>query len=253
MRRLGVMLGVVLGLVSAPVRADTIVLRSDEWCPFNCTPGAKPGYGIEVAAEIFARAGHRIDYGLAPWGRSLEDCQHGAIDAVIGADPVDGAHLLFPQEPIGVWDTIFVVPKGQPWRYAGAESLPKLKLGGIIGYNYREPVGSYVEANKADRSRVDLVGSRQPLEQNLRKLLAGRIGATMETRAVLDYKLRELNLLGAVDFAGGTDAGPIYVAFSPKNPKSREYADLLDAGIREMRASGRLKQILDGYGVSDWK
>lgn len=236
-----------------PTRADTITLRADEWCPFNCALGAKPGYGVELATEIFAKAGHKVKYGLAPWGRSLEDCQHGTIDAVIGASPVDGPELIFPEEAIGVWDTTFVVRKGDSWRYDGVKSLERLKLGGIIGYIYMEPVGAYVEANTGNRDRVDLVGVRMPLEQNLRKLVAGRIGATMESRAVLDFKLREMGLLDRVDFAGSTESGAIYIAFSPKNPKAREYARLLDEGIREMRASGRLKQILGRYGVNDWK
>lgn len=251
--RIYVGLMVVLVLGGIPARADTITLRADEWCPFNCAVGDKPGYGVELAGEILAKAGHKVEYGLAPWGRSLEDCLHGAIDAVIGASPVDSPDLIFPDEAIGVWDTTFVVRKGDPWRYDGAASLPSAKLGGIIGYIYMEPVGAYVEANKGNRNRVDLVGVRSPLEQNLRKLVAGRIGATMESRAVLDFKLREMRLLSQVEFAGGTESGPIYIAFSPRNPKAHAYARLLDEGIREMRASGRLKQILDRYGVSDWK
>jgi|AGTN01.1.fsa_nt_gi ABC-type amino acid transport/signal transduction systems, periplasmic component/domain len=252
-RRIGMVLGMVLGLGPVPAWADTITLRADEWCPANCAPGDKPGYGVEAATEIFAKAGHKVEYAVAPWGRSLEDCLHGTIDAVIGAAPVDSPDLVFPEQPIGVWDTTFVVAKGRPWRYTGADSLPAVKLGGIIGYIYMEPVGAYVEANKGDRNKVDLVGARQPLEQNLRKLVAGRIGATMEARTVLDYNLRELGLQDAVDFAGSTEGGSVYIAFSPKHPKAREYARILDEGLREMRASGRLKQILDRYGVKDWK
>lgn len=253
LRRIAVGWALACGFWVSSSAAEVITLRADEWCPFNCAIGAKPGYGVELANEIFTKAGHQVEYGLAPWGRSLEDCLHGTIDAVIGASPVDGPELIFPEEAIGVWDTTFVVRKGNSWRYADVKSLSAVKLGGIIGYIYMEPVGAYVEANKGDRNRVDLVGARMPLEQNLRKLVAGRIGAAMESRAVLDFKLREMGLLDEVDFAGGTETGPIYIAFSPKNPKAREYARLLDAGIREMRASGRLKQVLDRYGVSDWK
>lgn len=241
------------GLGGEPARADVITLRADEWCPFNCVPGAMPGYGVELAQEIFAKAGHKVEYSLSPWGRSLEDCLHGAIVAVIGAAPVDSPDLIFPQEPIGVWDTTFVVRKGDPWRYGGAASLAGVKLGGIIGYNYMDPVGGYVEEHKGDRNRVDLVGSVKPLEQNLRKLGAGRIGATMDSRAVLDFKLSELGLADSVDYAGETESGPIYIAFSPVNPKAQEYARLLDDGLREMRASGRLAEILKRYRVRDWK
>lgn len=240
--------------VAGAARADTITVRADEWCPYNCAVGAsagdgRPGYGIEVAREIFAAAGHHLDYALSPWTRSLEDCLHGTIDAVIGAAPVDSPDLVFPAEPIGVWDTTFVVRKGDPWRYDGAESLDRVKIAGILGYIYREPVNEYLTAH---RKQVDLISGQRPLDQNLRKLVARRIDTTMESRMVLDYKLKVLGLADRLDFAGGTPSGPIYIAFSPKNPGSRAYADLLDQGIRRMRASGRLAEILASYGLRDW-
>lgn len=247
---------VALMPVCGLARADTITMQADEWCPFDCggTTGTfGPGYGVEVAQVIFAKAGHKVEFTLAPWNRSLEDCLHGLVTSVIGAAPVDSPELIFPTEPIGVWDTTFVVRKGDPWRYQGIDSLARVKLGGILGYIYMEPVAAYVDAHRDDRSRVDLVGGRNPTDANLRKLLAGRIDTAMEARAVLDYKLKSLGLSGSVDFAGGTPSGPIYIAFSPKHPKAREYARLLDEGIARMRASGELKAILDRYGVSDWK
>lgn len=233
-------------------KADVIRLRADDWCPYNCSE-QKKGYGVEVAEEVFAAAGHRVQYQLAPWSRSLEDCLRGEIDAVIGAAPVDSPDLVFGFEPIGQWDSTFVVRKGQPWRYDGVASLERIKLAAIIGYIYMEPVGGYIEANKKNRARVDPVGGTQPLEQSLKMVAAGRIDATMESRTVLDYKLRQMGLTGKLDYAGATRSGPIYIAFSPKHPKARDYADVLDQGVARLRASGRLKQILDRYGVRDWK
>lgn len=232
--------------------ADLIRLRADDWCPFNCS-GQRPGYGVEIAAQVFAAAGHQIQYELAPWSRSLEDCLRGEIEAVIGAAPVDSPDLVFGAEPIGQWDSTFVVRQGHTWRYQGIESLERIKLAAIIGYIYMEPVGGYIERHKKDRGRIDPIGGTQPLDQSLKMVAAGRVDATLESRAVLDYKLREMGLADQLAYAGGTESGPIYIAFSPKNPKARDYADLLDAGIRAMRADGRLKQILERYGVRDWK
>ena len=237
---------------AASASADTIRLRADDWCPFNCSE-EKQGYGVELAAEIFAAAGHRVQYQLAPWSRSLEDCLRGEIEAVIGAAPVDSPDLVFGAEPIGVWDTTFVVRRGIPWRYDGVASLERIKLAVIIGYIYMEPVGGYIAANKRNRQRVDPVGGIAPLDQSLKMVAAGRIDATVESRTVLEYKLDEMGLADRLELAGGTESGPIYIAFSPKHAKARDYAAILDHGLRAMRASGRLKQILDRYGVRDWK
>lgn len=241
-------------LANTAARADVITLRADEFCPYNCAEGAdKPGYGVEVAKEIFAKAGHTLDYKNLAWARALEDGRKGNINAVIGADKVEAADYVFPNEAIAVIDNTFVVKKGSAWKYAGPASLEKIKLGGIQGYSYSGEVGDYVTANVKNAARVDMVGGDNALEMNLKKLVAGRIDATVDAKPVLAYKLMKLNMADKVEFAGSVDASSIYIAFSPANPKSKEYAAILDKGIAEMRASGRLKQILTSYGVTDWK
>jgi len=249
---IGLLAQLCVMVVAGPVAADTIRLRADDWCPFNCSE-QKKGYGVEVAEQVFAAAGHTIQYQLAPWSRSLEDCLRGEVEAVIGAALVDSPELVFGDEPIGQWDSTFVVKAGNPWRYDGVGSLERVKLAAIIGYIYMEPVGAYVEANKKNKARVTQVGGTQPLDQSLKMVAAGRVDAAMESRTVLDYKLRKLGLAESLAIAGGTRSGPIYVAFSPKHPKARDYGRILDQGIREMRADGRLQAILDRYGVRDWK
>jgi polar amino acid transport system substrate-binding protein len=55
--------------------------------------------------------------------------------------------------------------------------------------------------------------------------------------------------------SAGTFGAPskIYIAFSPANHKSKEYARILSEGIVSLRASGELKEILGKYGLDDWK
>ncbi|MGE5515413.1 MAG: substrate-binding periplasmic protein [Bacteroidota bacterium] len=241
-------------LTAAAARADVITLRADEFCPYNCAEGAdKPGYGIEVAKEIFSKAGHTVDYKTMAWARALEDGRKGAINAVIGADKVEAADFVFPAQSIAVIDNTFVVKKGSAWKYAGPASLDKIKVGAIQGYSYSGEVGDYFTANAKNTARVDMVGGDNALEMNLKKLVAGRVDATVDAKPVLAYKLMKMNLADKVEFAGSADPSEIYIAFSPANPKSKEYAAILDKGLAEMRASGRLKQILSAYGVTDWK
>lgn len=239
---------------ASAARADVITLRADEWCPYNCAEGAeKPGYGVEIAKEIFAKAGHTLEYKTVAWPRALDECRRGVVAAVIGASRSDAPDLVFPQQSIAVSDLTFVVRKGGTWKYAGPASLESLKLGGILGYSYDGQVGEYLAANGKNPARVDLVAGDNALEMNLKKLMASRIDVTMDARPVLSYKLMQMGLSDKVEFVGSVDPSENYIAFAPGNPKSKEYAALLDKGIAEMRASGRLKQILDRYGVQDWK
>lgn len=242
------------GMGVPAARADVIVLAADEWCPYNCAADAdRPGYAVEIAREVFAHAGHTVEYRTMPWPRALQDCRRGRVGGVIGADHGEAPDFVFPTLAIAVTDTSFVVKKGNPWRYDGPQSLSRVLLGGILGYSYDGVVGDYIRANARDAGRVDLVGGDTALEMNLRKLVAGRIGVTMDARPVLAYKLKEMGLAGEVVFAGSVNPTENFIAFSPAHPKARDYAAILDKGLAEMRASGRLSQILDRYGVSDWK
>ena len=45
----------------------------------------------------------------------------------------------------------------------------------------------------------------------------------------------------------------IFVAFSPANAKSKDYAQILGQGMDELRRSGKLKAILSKYGMEDWQ
>ncbi|MBF0379047.1 MAG: hypothetical protein HQK72_16440, partial [Desulfamplus sp.] len=66
----------------------------------------------------------------------------------------------------------------------------------------------------------------------------------------------QMGVLQDVEIAGTlpTDKTDyIFIAFSPNNPKSKDYATLITEGIKEMRANGKLKEILNSYGLEDWK
>lgn len=235
-------------------QADVITLRADEWCPYNCADtGDRPGYGIEITKEIFAKAGHTIEYKTMAWIRALDECRKGTAVAVIGTSHDESPDFVFPQEHVGVSDNTLVVKKGNPWRYDGVATLERVKLGVIQGYTYGGDIGGYIKAKEKDKARVDLIGGDNGLDQNLKKLIAGRIEATLDSSPVLGYKLAQMGLADKVDLVGTADPDQIYVAFSPQAAKAKEYAEIFDKGLAEMRASGRLKEILARYSVPDWK
>lgn len=89
----------------------------------------------------------------------------------------------------------------------------------------------------------------------LQKLKNGQIDVIVEDSNVMMSALLSGKVpLKAVVSAGKLeDKAELYMAFSPKHPKSKELAAKFDAGIRELRKSGKLKAILGLYGLTDWK
>lgn len=73
--------------------------------------------------------------------------------------------------------------------------------------------------------------------------------------AVFTIQCKEVLLTAQYIQAKGVAVKPekACIAFSPALPQSEKYAEILSAGIAELRKSGELKQILSKYGLEDWK
>ncbi|HBI14195.1 MAG TPA: hypothetical protein DDY20_01525 [Desulfobulbaceae bacterium] len=243
------------------IHADTITVKSDEWCPFNCEPGSdSPGYMIEIARKIFQKAGHELIYENMPWSRSIDHAKKGKIDAIPGATKGEVPDFIFPEEEFGASMTYFFVKKGSSWRFKDVSSLEGIRIGVQDDYEYGGMVDEYIE-KKRDTLNVQVVKSDDPVTLNLKKLIKGNIDAYPEDKLVFLYKAKSMGVLEQVEEAGiipieskeDFEATKIYLAFSPANSKSNEYAKTLSDGIKQMRASGELQLILDKYGLKDWK
>lgn len=248
-------MGIIAGLTLAGnLHADDIVLGADIWPPFNCEPGSKnPGYMVEIARKIFEQKGHKIIYKEIPWSRAINICRKGKINGIIGAAKGEAEGFVFPKEPLGKLENFAFVLKDSNWKYDGIDSLKKVKLGLIIDYDYGEKMNKYLEDNK-DSKLIEKVGGTDPLRKNILKLKAKRIDAVIEAKPVFEYTVNKMGVSDLFKSAGSDgEPDPIYIAFSPNNPKSKEYAKILSDGIVEMRKSGELAKILAKYGQKDWE
>jgi len=249
---------VLLGLVataSTPAGADVISLRADEWCPYNCAPDSdKPGYMVEIAKRVFEPARHQVDYQVLNWARAIEATRSGKFTGIIGAAHSDAEDFVFPAVELGIMTSAFAVRASEDWSYAGIQSLGGRTLGVIRDYAYNPGLDQYIAAHKDDDARIQFVYGDNALESNLRKLLKGRLDTVVDGQYVLAYTLTRLGLEKEIRMAGtAAEVDPLYIAFSPANPKAAEYAALLSKGVTELRANGELQKVLAKYGLHDWR
>jgi polar amino acid transport system substrate-binding protein len=241
-------------LTTAALGAEQVTIRADVWYPHNGEPNAATrGYMIEIADELFKAKGIAVNYDLMPWERALAMTRNGEIDCVVGAAHGDAPDFVFPSEPLGSDQSFAFVKKGNPWRYAGIESLGNVKIGVIEGYSYNEEADDYIKRNK-NTPKVQSVTGDTPLEQNLRKLAAGRIDAVLESRPVFLATAEKLGLRDKFQDAGAVgEPNDLFIACSPKRESSKRFTQILSEGVPALRASGKLKTILSKYGLQDWK
>jgi polar amino acid transport system substrate-binding protein len=251
------LLGLGLAAVASAASAETITIRADVWCPFNCDPASPdPGFMVEVAKAALEPAGHKVEYAALNWARAITDTRAGTYSAIVGAAHTDAPDFVFPATAIGSIHNCFFVKPDSTFVYKGLESLGSIAVGVAKDYSYDADFDAYIAANAKDPKKVDVVSGDKPLELNLKKVAAGRIGAFVEDESVLkSYLFRNKMPADTVKNAGcivGKD-NDLFVAFGPKLPKAAEYAKLVGDKMDAMRKDGSLATLLKKYGIEDWK
>ncbi len=236
-------------------RADTLKLRADVWCPYNCEPGSdKPGFLIEIARAIFDPAGYTIDYRTMPWSRALSEVRKGRIEGVVGAQRGEAPDLVYGPVPAALDDTGFAVLKGTGFRYQGPSSLDPHRIAVIADYNYDGgEIDAYLKANASAKDRIQFNTGDDVGAANLRKLIAGRVDLVIDSAVVMSYLVRQLNLTDKIDIVSLGRPSEIFIAFSPLAPQSQSWAALLSSGLESLRQRGELATILARYGMKDWQ
>jgi len=227
----------------------TIVIAADPWCPHNCVAGsAREGYAIDMAREVFAVAGYEIEYINVSWARALQLAREGRIDAIAGAFKGDAPDFIFPQEASGISRTHLYTNAESQWEYQGIASLKGQTLLAINGYFYSPELDGYIARNLDDPSRVWILSGPAPLDRAIRLLEQHRTDVFVEDEFVMNWASQTQGNVPPRN-AGEIYEGPIFIAFSPANPKAAELAQVLSDGTRELRQSGRLSEILASYGL----
>lgn len=235
--------------------ADRLIIAGDNWCPYDCDDSnSQRGYVVELTQKIFEPHGIKVEYKTIPWARALRELEHGLIDGIIGASKIKerlDKGYLYPKETIGIAQSVFVAAKGDPWKYYDISSLETIILGVQHDYIYGEPLDGYTQKHIGNPSLIQLMAGNNTFLRNLEKIKLGRIDVAIEDKAVALYTMKQAGFSGEFTIAGGLEADPIYLTFSPHQNKN--ITTLFDQGIQKLRREKKLLKILEKYGLQDWK
>lgn len=240
-------------LSSAHIQAETIILMADRWCPFNCDPTSaqskETGYMVEVAKLAFERKGHNIDYKVDTWTNSIDEVRKGKATAIVATTIADAPDFIYPEKNMGSNKECFYVRSKDPWEYLKVDDLKKRKIGIVESYAYSPEL--YVYFRDHSEQIVKGKGS-SPLLDNLKNLDEKKIDTLVENPFVFNYLTERKKIRDNYEEAGCTEGDPLYIGFSPKNPRSKEFAKILTEGIEELRKDGTIAKIIEKYSLKDW-
>lgn len=226
-------------------------MTGDAWCPFNCAAKSeKMGYMVDVAKIIFERKGHNIDYQVNSWVKSIENVRGGKATALVATTKFDAPDFIYPSKSMGSNKDCFYVRSKDKWSFSDVDDLKNRKLGIALGYAYSSKLTSFINLNP--KLTVASHGS-EPLSMNLKNLDAGVVDTIVENPFVFNYMVQEEKNREKYEEAGCTEDNDLFIAFSPKNPRSKEFAKILTDGIEELRKDGTLDKIISKYSLKDWR
>lgn len=256
LRRIFALTVLVTGLMPAQASycdSRKIVIVADEWCPYNCEAASRfQGFMIDTMREIFAKSGYQIEYKNLSWSEALISVASGKYDAVVGASVEEAQKLAIAVEPLGENKTCFYTRSDDPFKYRGFEQLRKRRLGVTYGYLYGAAIDDYVAMNRDNSELVQIVSGDKPLLRNLQRLNGRRVDTIVENNAVMNYSIQKY-LISGIREAGCEQPTTLHIAFSPKRADSSDLVKLTNQGIKDLRKSGRLSDILSRYSIIDWK
>ncbi|GGB05836.1 substrate-binding periplasmic protein [Agarivorans gilvus] len=245
-----------IALFSSSVFADTLRIATDEWCPYDCIASqnqGKVGYLGDLLVETMKARGHQVEFVEVSYSRGLQLVREGKLDGTMACFREEAPDFVFPDFALGKSNSTFFSHKDSNWQYTGKDSLEQAAMIGIIkGYDYVDP--TVMEYFNQHPKNVLAITGEKPLERLLEMLINGRLTAVIEDKSVLEYKIKQMGQSEQIKVSGTTSVViDVYASFSPKNPKSAEYAKILSEETLKMREDGRLSQLLERYGIQDWQ
>lgn len=230
-----------------------VTLVADNWCPQHCEGnGKRKGYVVEIVEQALAAEGVAVTITYRPWIRALRQTEQGTFDGLL-TPTVDGyRQFMFHQEAVGYQQYCFYVKANSDWRYRQPPDL----LGKRVAYLRESGFGElekYLDENKDAIQAAPFAGSQDVIARIFRFLAAGRADTAIMTSDVYDWGVRNGETARTFRSAGCLANEKMAVGLTRVRPeRSRLIAAKLDSGIRKLRQSGKLKQILDQYGIALW-
>jgi polar amino acid transport system substrate-binding protein len=162
---------------------------------------------------------------------------------MVGAFKGDAPGFIYSKEELGLISNSFFTTKNVKWQYHGIDSLSNVTLGVIKGYDYGPQMRQYIKLNTNSNRLLVLTGKDDVLTRAINMLLVNRIDVRVGSDIVFWYRVNQLGLSKKLKYIGqASQPMKAYIAFSPCNKNSNDYAKMLSEGVLAMRSSGELEK-----------
>ena len=246
MRRIISTLAIVLASFTAShaeAQTRTLTISSTEYPPFYGSTLENNGFMTEIVVEAFSRGGYEIEVSFLPWKRAFDGTKAGRVDALFTMWFREEREEWFafsdglPANEIG-----FFQLSDAPVEFTALADLDAQTIGVVRGY---APPPVFESANLS----ISLAADE---EENLRKLLHGRIELALVDRIVASHIVSSTLSSGKdkLEWEGTViDSETQHLVVSRQADDHEAILAAFNLGPSEMKAEGRVTAIITSYGL----
>lgn len=235
-----------------PAYAESIEIAAIDWCPQLCPNENKSGYIMDIVKEVYKDSEFHLSVKYYPWSRAVGLVKSGRAHVLLSPTKDETPDLLFPKSEVGIQKVCFFTKSDSSWSYTGIQSLDGLKVAAYKDGAFGE-IDNYMKENAKQFQLT--VGNSTYLDNNLKKMNAGRIDAVLYTK---NSTASELAIMGVADDyreAGCVTEDKLYAAFTPESGDSnvvQSMMDVYDKRMVELKSTGKIAEIMKAYNMEDW-
>lgn len=235
-------------LSPAAAEADKIFLSEEAaWPPFTeqSEGVAKSGLSFALMSELFTRLDSDFEIKLCPMKRCVMQMKRGTRDAIALISQNRERHKFLEYSLPLIESSGYIYydsDKFKAVKWQQFSDLQNYKIGLVMGYNYGEALQSMREKNLLQIQEVVRI------EQNFKKLLAGRIDIMLANQAEISGLLNK-----NPKYRDRIKAAPqSYIHYSyhmgfSKKSEARQLLPAINRIITGMKKDGTLAKIIAGY------
>lgn len=220
--------------------AETLMLAAeDDWPPYSNADGSGMSNALVMAA--YRAVGIDVRFAVRPYARVMAELEAGEWVGGFNVSRQQNNEKKFKwgKHPLLVSREIYYVMASRPLQAKSGQALQQgQRIGCVIGYEYGDEF--------SNNTRIDKQCVRSN-EQNIKKLLEGRIDAMLASEKTAKVLISKAKLNDKIVPAFVSSELPTYVAFSKAHPDADYYMKKLDEGLEIIKANGEYQRIEAGY------
>lgn len=244
---------VLIFAVRAAEPVKTVLVVSDDWCPFSCeADSAERGILVDIVEEILAANGLLVEYQTLPWYRARHLVETGEASVALGLAEVTTSKLLRNDEPLYRDETVLIWRRGEGQRYTGPQVLENYRVGVSASNNFdsRGDLDRYLDDRRSRGTGITALFEEASTSSLILMLMSGRIDVFLADIQAISRVLEATGQLDQVDIVETGKGNNLYAGVTPSD-EGREYARIIDEGISSLKASGRMIELLDKYDLNN--